>query len=310
VPSGLSAITVAILACVAAGDEILMTDSVYEPTRAFCDKFLAEMGVKTRYYDPRIGAGIAGLIGENTKAIFVESPGSGTFEVQDLPAMISAAKPRGIRVIVDNSWATPLFHQPLRMGADIVIHAATKMFVGHSDAFGGTVSANEAAWPDVAKTRRLLGLFTSGDEAFQIARGMRTLAIRMKEHELRALELARWLEAHEAVERVIHPGLPSHPDHAIFKRDFTGSGSLFGAVLVPAPRAALAAMFDGFSLFSMGYSWGGYESLCIPVNPAKIRTAVRWQEQGQLIRIHVGFEGIEDIKADMSAALSRYMAGR
>jgi cystathionine beta-lyase len=310
VPSGLSAITVAILACVAAGDEILMTDSAYEPTRTFCDKFLSQMGVSTRYYDPRIGAGIAKLIGENTKAIFVESPGSGTFEVQDLPSIISVAGPRGIRVIVDNSWATPLFHQPLRMGADIVVHAATKMFVGHSDAFGGTVSANEAAWPDVAKTRRLLGLFTSGDEGFLIARGMRTLAIRMKEHESRALELAAWLEGREGVERVIHPGLASHPDHAIFKRDFSGSGSLFSVLLAPAPRTALAAMVDGFSLFSMGYSWGGYESLCIPVNPAKIRTAVRWQEEGQLIRIHVGFEGLDDLKADMDAALTRYLAGR
>jgi len=308
-PSGLSAITVAILACVKAGDEILVTDSVYEPARIFCDKFLTTMGITTRYYDPRIGGGIADLIGEKTKAIFVESPGSATFEVQDLPAIVAAAKAAGIRVIVDNSWATPLFHHPLKLGADIVLHAATKMFIGHSDAFGGTVSATEEAWPDVARIRRLLGLFTSGDEAFLMARGMRTLAIRMKEHNSRALEFAQWMEGLEGVKKVFHPGLPSHPDHALWKRDFSGSGSLFSALLAPAPRAALAAMVDGFELFSMGYSWGGYESLCIPVNPRKMRTATEWTEEGTLVRIHVGFEGADDLKADMKAALGRYLAG-
>jgi cystathionine beta-lyase len=308
VPSGLAAITVAILACVKSGDEILVTDNAYEPTRSFCDKFLTAMGVTTRYYDPRVGGGVASLISDNTKAIFVESPGSGTFEVTDLPAIVAVAKSRGIRVIVDNSWATPLFHKPLVLGADIVVHAATKMFIGHSDAFGGTVSANDATWPDVARVRRLLGFFTSGDEAFLMARGMRTLAIRMKEHESRALDLAAWLEARPDVTRVIHPGLPSHPDHAVFKRDFTGSGSLFSFVIPPGPRSALAAMVDGMGLFSMGYSWGGYESLLLPTDPKRIRTATEWTEPGHLLRVHVGFEGMDDLKADLDAALKRYSA--
>ena len=309
-PSGLAAITIAILASVTQGDEILVTDSAYEPTRTFCDNFLARMGVATRYYDPRIGAGIADVMSDRTKAVFVESPGSATFEVQDLPAIAAAAKAGNARVIVDNSWATPLFHQPLALGADIVLHAGTKMFVGHSDAFAGTVSATAEAWPDVARVRRMLGFFTAGDEAFLVARGLRTLAIRMKEHEKRALELAEWLQHQPGVQEVFHPALAGHPDHELFKRDFTGSGSVFSVLLEPAPRAALAALLDGFSLFSMGYSWGGYESLCIPVKPEKMRTAVPWTREGNLLRIHVGFEGIADLKTDFSLALDRYRASR
>lgn len=308
VPSGLAAIAVAILSGVKAGDEVLVTDSAYEPCRNFCSKFLDRMGVTTRFYDPRIGAGIAGLIGERTRVIWVESPGSLTFEVQDLPAILAAAKPRGVRVMVDNSWATPLYHRPLALGADVVIHAATKMFVGHSDALVGTVSAIESAWPDVLATRKLLGFNVAGDDAFLTARGLRTLAVRMKEHAARSLEMARWLEGCEGVEQVYHPGLPSHPDHALFQRDFSGSGSLFAVRLAPRPRAALAAMIDGFRLFAMGYSWGGYESLCVPVDPARVRTAVPWTAPGQMLRLHIGFEGLDDLKADLSDGLQRYRA--
>ena len=305
VPSGLAAITVALLACVGAGDEVLVTDSAYEPGRKFVVDFLGRMGVTSRFYDPRIGGGIAGLIGPATRAILVESPGSGTFEIQDLPAIAATARAAGnVRVVVDNSWATPLFYQPLNLGADIVVHAATKMFVGHSDAFGGTISATQAAFEDVERTRALLGLFTAGDEAFLISRGLRTLAVRMKEHAARSVELARWLEGQPGVSRVLHPALPSHPDHSLFKRDFSGAGSLFGAVLEPAPRERLAAFFEALNLFAIGFSWGGYESLCVPVRPK--RTAVPWTEPGNLIRIHCGFEGMDDLKADLEGALHRY----
>jgi cystathionine beta-lyase len=309
-PSGLAAISLALLSVLSSGDEVLVTDSCYEPTRSLCTGALKRFGIDTTFYDPRIGAGIAGLITDRTKAIFVESPGSLTFEVQDLPAILAAATGRDIAVVVDNSWATPLYYRPLALGADVVVHAGTKMFVGHSDAMFGTVSANARLWPALQKTQRQLGVNASPDDTTLAARGLKTLAIRMKELGARALEMARWLEQQPGVRRVDHPALPSSRDHGIWKRDFTGSGSLFAFELEPGPREAVAAMVDGFNLFAMGYSWGGYESLCIPTHPERIRTATKWDAEGCMFRIHVGLEGIDDLKADMSAAIARFMAAR
>lgn len=310
VSSGLAAITIALMSCVKSGDDVLISDSAYEPGRKFADGYLERMGVTARYFDPRIGAGLREMMRPNTRAILAESPGSLTFEVQDIPALAKVAHEGGARLIVDNSWASPLFCQPLKLGADIVIHAGTKMFVGHSDAFAGTISTVESAWSDVERIRALMGFFASGDDAFLVARGLRTLAIRMKEHQARALEIAQWLESQPDVVEVLHPALPGHPDHALWKRDFTGSGSLFGFVLKPAPRASIAAFVDQLDVFTMGYSWGGYESLLLPVHITKARTAVPWTKEGNLFRVHIGLEGIEDLKADLAAGLERYAQAR
>lgn len=305
-PSGLSAISTALLSCLSSGDHLLMTDSAYEPTRTFCDTILQRMGIATTYYDPHAGADIAELIQPNTRVIYAESPGSITFEIQDIPAIAAVAKKHDISVIVDNSWATPLFMQPLKLGADIVVHAGTKMFVGHSDAMFGSVSANAEHWNALSKTHRCMGTCASPDDAFLAARGLRTLSLRMKEHAARSVELANWLAPHDLVTHVFHPALPSHPNHDIFNRDFTGSGSVFSFLLKPGPREALAALIDGLELFGVGYSWGGYESLLLPVYPKRIRTARAWPHEGTMLRAHVGLENMQDIKADLEGALARY----
>lgn len=304
-PSGVSAISVALLACLSAGDEVLITDSVYEPTRHLADTLLARMGITTRYFDPRIGGDIGGLVSEKTRAVFLESPGSLTFEIQDLPAIKQALAGRDIAILIDNSWATPLFYTPLALGADVVIHSGTKMFAGHSDVMMGTASANAAYAEALTAAHSVLGLTASPDDTFLVTRGMRTLGVRMREHERRALELARWLAGWPDIE-VLHPGLPTHPDHAIFARDFAGSGCLFSIILPPAPREAVAALVDGMELFGMGYSWGGFESLILPSRPARSRTAVPWTDGGNLVRIHVGFEDFDALRADLEAGLDRY----
>ena len=307
-PSGLSAISLALMTVLNSGDEVIITDSAYQPTRRVSDGVLTRMGIGVRYCDPRVAGGIESLITAKTKAIFVESPGSLTFEVQDLPAIAAVAGPRNIAIVVDNSWATPLYYKPLALGADIVVHAGTKMFVGHSDAMFGTASANAKWFKQLKDTHLRLGLCASPDDCFLAARGLRTLALRMKEHSARSSEVARWMETQPGVLKVIHPALPSHPDHAVFVRDFSGAGSVFSVLLEPKPRAALAAMVDHFDLFALGWSWGGYESLCLPIHPEKIRTVTRWTEPGTMLRLHIGLEGVDDIKADLAAGLSRYRA--
>ena len=307
-PSGLSAISLALMTVLNSGDEVIITDSAYQPTRRVSDGVLTRMGIGVRYCDPRVAGGIESLITAKTKAIFVESPGSLTFEVQDLPAIAAVAGPRNIAIVVDNSWATPLYYKPLALGADIVVHAGTKMFVGHSDAMFGTASANAKWFKQLKDTHLRLGLCASPDDCFLAARGLRTLALRMKEHSARSTEVARWMETQPGVLKVIHPALPSHPDHAVFVRDFSGAGSVFSVLLELKPRAALAAMVDHFDLFALGWSWGGYESLCLPIHPEKIRTVTRWTEPGTMLRLHIGLEGVDDIKADLAAGLSRYRA--
>ncbi|MGN6159457.1 MAG: cystathionine beta-lyase [Devosia sp.] len=307
-PSGLSAISLALMTVLKAGDELLVSDSAYQPTRRVSDGVLSRFGVAVRYYDPRLGARIADLFTDKTRAIFAESPGSLTFEVQDLPAIAAAARPRGIAVVVDNSWATPLFYRPLALGADIVVHAGTKMFVGHSDTMIGTASATPQWMKALKDTHLRLGLCASPDDCFITARGLRTLGVRMREHSAHSTEIAAWLEKQPGVARVIHPALLSHPDHAIWKRDFTGAGSVFSIELEPKTRTALAAMVDHLELFGMGWSWGGYESLALPIHPEKARSATKWSAAGPMLRLHIGLEAVEDIKADLAAGLARYRA--
>lgn len=305
-PSGVSAITTALLSVLSTGDDLLMCDTVYEPTRKFCDSVLQKMGITTRYYDPTIGAGIEELLKPNTRAVMTESPGSLTFEVQDLPAIAKVCAPRGISILADNSWASPLYYKPLDLGANIVIHAGTKMFAGHSDVLFGTITADESHIKELKKTHRALGVCVSPEDSFLIGRGLRTLELRMREQGSKALAMAEWLEQHPLVETVLHPALPSHPQHEIFKRDFSGAGSLFGFILKPADEDAIAAMVDDMNLFGMGYSWGGYESLILPVKIATQRSATKWPHEGNLIRVNIGLEDFADLQDDLTEGLERY----
>ncbi len=304
-PSGLSAIATALLAFVSAGDEILVADSVYRPNRRFCDNVLKRLGVTTIYYDPLIGAGIKNLITKKTRVVFAESPGSQTFEVQDIPAIVRAAHAAGAVVILDNTWATPLYFKPFAHGVDVSIQAATKYIVGHADAMLGAITATEEASRAVAKAHEDLGLCPGPEDVYLGLRGLRSLGVRLERHQRSGLELARWLMERPEVARVLHPALPSDPGHALWQRDFTGASGLFSIVLKPVPRARLAAMLDGLSLFGMGYSWGGFESLILPFDPSAYRSATTWQEKGPALRLHVGLEDVDDLKADLDAGFAR-----
>ncbi len=297
-PTGLAAVAVAILACVKAGDHMLISDSVYSPTRRYCQRSLARLGVETTFYDPLAGAGIEALMQPNTRVVYLESPGSLTFEVQDFPAIAAVARAKGAAVIHDNTWATGAFFRSFEHGADLVVQAATKYPAGHSDLLIGAVVANEAWWPRLRDASRELGQTASPDDIFLALRGMRTLDVRLKQHEQSGLEIARWLATHPAVARVLHPALPSDPGHALWKRDFLGSTGLFGVELKPCSRAQLAALLDGLECFALGYSWGGYESLAVPARLTGARSVRPWSG-GPLIRLQIGLEAPEDLMADL-----------
>ena len=305
-PSGLSAITTTLLAVLKAGDHLLVCDNAYRPTRNFCDGLLAGYGVETTYFDPLIGTGVAELFKPNTKAILVEAPGSQSFEMPDIPAIAGVAHGRGALVIDDNTWATPLFHRSLDQGVDISMQAATKYIGGHSDIMFGTISANARAWPLIAETIRLLGVCAGPDDVFLALRGLRTLAVRLAQHHRSALEMARWLATRPEVVRVLHPALESDPGHAIWKRDFTGASGLFSIVLKPAPQKAVDALLDAVTLFGMGFSWGGFESLVIPFDCAPYRSATKWAPGGPTLRLHIGLENVEDLKSDLERGFEAF----
>ena len=304
-PSGLAAIVVALMSALSAGDHLLMTDSAYQPARIYANTLLKRMGVETTYYDPGVGADIAALFRPNTKAILTESPGSQSLEMQDVPAIAAAAKPLGICVIMDNTWATPLLFSPHEHGVDLAIEAGTKYLSGHSDLLLGLVSANAEWFDRLYRTTDVLGIQPGPEDVFLALRGLRTMELRLREAERQALDLAKWLQARPEVLRVIHPALPDHPGHAIWKRDFRGSSGLFSIVLKPVPEAAVAAMLDGLELFGMGYSWGGFESLVIPFDCANYRTATRWAPGGPALRFSIGLEDIDDLKDDLDRGFAR-----
>ncbi len=309
-PSGVAAVSAALLSVLSPGDELLLADSVYDPTRSFAETFLKRFGVITRYYDPMIGGGIAELITDRTRAIFMETPGSLTFEVQDVPAIVTAAKARDVITLLDNTWATPLLFPAIEKGIDLTILACTKYVVGHSDVMLGSVTTTAEHWQQLRATSFQLGQTASPDDAWLGARGLRTMALRLKHHGEAALEIARWLETRPEVARVLHPALPSCPGHEFFLRDFKGPAGLFSFILRGGGEAARAALIDGLEHFGIGYSWGGFESLAIPVDPNRYRTAVPWEAEGVAVRLQIGLEDPADLIADLAAGLDRFRAAQ
>lgn len=303
-PSGLNAIAVAILTACGAGDHLLMADTVYWPTRHLCDGFLKRFGIETTFYDPAVGTDLAPLFRPNTKAVYCESPGSLTFEVQDIPAIAAIAHAREAAVLMDNTWATPLYFDALAHGVDLVIHAATKYICGHSDTMMGTVGTNAAYKDRLETTVHDLGLCASGDDCFLALRGLRTLSARLERHRKNAQTLAEWLSARPEVARVMYPALTSDPGHALWRRDFTGACGLFGVELQPAKEKAVTALIDSLHHFGIGYSWGGYESLIIPARVT--RTASRFAAAGPVIRLHAGLEDVRDLTADLETGLQAF----
>jgi cystathionine beta-lyase len=304
VPSGLAAIAVALLSCLKAGDHLLVPDSAYRPTRNFCDAFLKRYGVETTYYDPLLGAEIAKLFKPNTRAVFTEAPGSLSFEMQDIPAIAAVAHARDMIVLMDNTWATPLFFPPHERGADIAIEAGTKYLSGSSDLLLGMVSANERCWKDLRATFDVMAPCAGPEDVFLALRGLRSMRVRLLQHQQSALAVAKWLATRPEVARVLHPGLESDPGHAIWKRDFSGASGLFSIILKPMPQAAANAFINALKLFGIGASWGGFESLAIPFDCTPFRTATKWKPEGPGIRFHIGLEDVGDLIADMTQAFA------
>lgn len=305
-PSGLGAVALALMTTLKAGDHLLMPDSVYRPTRNFCDLTLKKFGVTTTYYDPLVGEGVIDLLRPETTTLFLESPGSQTFEIQDVPLMARIARERGIKTIIDNTWATPVFFQAHRHGCDISVEAGTKYLSGHSDLLMGMVSANAETWPELRATYDSMAMLPGAEDCFLALRGLRTLHIRLKEAETRALKIAAWLSEQPEVKTILHPAFESCPGHALWKRDFSGSTGLFSLILDPVyDKLAVTRMLDGLELFGMGYSWGGFESLIIPFNCQDYRTATQWKQQGATLRLQIGLEDPQDLMVDLRAGLDR-----
>ncbi len=309
-PSGVAAITTALLAFLKPGDHLLLPDSAYDPTRAFANGMLKAIGVTTTLYDPVIGAGIAELMTPATKVLFLESPGSLTFEVQDVPAMTAVARERGVTTILDNTWATPLLFPAMAHGVDVTIMACTKYVVGHSDAMLGSATAVASHWQALRDATYQLGQHVGPDDAALGARGLRTMAVRLKQHGESSIRIAQWLAGQDGVARVLHPALPGCPGHDIFLRDFRGSAGLFAFVLNGGSDAGRVALIDGLELFGIGYSWGGFESLALPIDPHRYRSVTRAEPEGPMIRLQIGLEDPDDLIADLDAGLARYRAAR
>jgi cystathionine beta-lyase len=302
-PSGASAVSLAIMSAVEAGSHLLMVDSVYEPTRKLCDRLLTRFGVETQYYDPLIGGEIATLLSDNTALIFMESPGSQTFEVQDVPAIVAAAQKRGVKTAIDNTWATPLNFRPLEHGVDFSVLAATKYIVGHADALLGTVAAKGDNFKQLQEVHGLIGYSVGPDDVFLALRGLRTMPTRMKQHQHAALDIAAWLQSLSFVRKIYYPAMPDAPGHDLWQRDFSGAGGLFSVELEPCSEEQLAAMLDNMRLFGMGYSWGGFESLIVPCEI--VRTASRFETDGQMLRLNIGLEHVDDLKDDLRDGFAR-----
>jgi len=309
-PSGLAAISTALLAVLKAGDHLLVTDSVYQPTRKFCDGMLKRYGVTATYYDPLVGAGIAALIQPNTRAVFVEAPGSLSFEIQDVPAIAAAAHAKGAVVLMDNTWATSLYFRAFEKGVDLSIQAATKYIGGHSDVMLGTVSANKATWERLADTVHALGLCVGPDDVYLGLRGLRTMGVRLAHHHQAGMKVARWLAERPEIACVLHPALESCPGHALWRRDFSGASGLFSIVFKPVAQTAVNAFLNELTLFGIGASWGGFESLAIPFDCAPIRTATKWAPGGPTVRIHIGLEEIDDLIGDLQRGFAAFAAAR